>query len=55
MRTGIGADLTVIALSLASIAVVTLLVNKSDGTVSIITAGAQAFNNLLKTVTLQGA
>ncbi len=48
-----GDKLTGIALALVGVAVIALLINKSDGTVSIIQAGVAGFNNLLKTVTLQ--
>jgi len=53
MGTGIGRNLTEIALFLASISVITLLVGNADATVKIIKAGAGAYDGLLRTVTLQ--
>jgi len=53
MGTGIGRGLMEIALGLMSIALIALLVNKADNTSKLVTTGADAFNGLLRTVTLQ--
>lgn len=48
-----GRDLTEIAGLFIGVAVITLLVGNSRGTVDIINAGVSGFNGLLRTVTLQ--
>lgn len=49
-----GDSLKEIAVLLIGVALVALLVNKAQGTTSIISAGTQGFGNLLRIVTLQG-
>lgn len=51
--TGIGHDVTQIALTLAGIALVALLVSNSKGAVDIIKATGQTYGGLLSIVTLQ--
>ena len=48
-----GKNLTEIAALLIGVATITLLINRSGATVSIIKAGGETFNGLLRTVTLQ--
>lgn len=54
MNTGIGRNLTEIALLLIAVAVIALLIGQAEKTAKVITAGAGAFGNLLNIVTLQG-
>jgi hypothetical protein len=51
--TGIGAGLMEIAAGLMAIALIALLLNKSSDASQLITSSASAFDNLLKTVSMQ--
>lgn len=55
LDTGIGKGLLEIAFALMAIALIALLLNKSDATVQVTKALASNFNDLLRTVTLQGS
>lgn len=50
----IGKDITQIAMTMAGIAMVALLLRKAPEAVSLIRAAGDAYNGLLRTVTLQG-
>ncbi len=51
--TGIGTNLTEIAVLLIGVALIALLVGHAGGTAALIQAGTSGFNSLLQTVTLQ--
>jgi hypothetical protein len=51
--TGIGQGLMEIAAALMAIALIALLLNRSQQASQLVTSGASAFGDLLKTVTLQ--
>ena len=53
--TGIGRELGEVAALLIGVALIALILNRSGGTVDIINAGTRGFNELLRTVTLQGS
>lgn len=48
-----GRDISEIAMALIGVATIALLINRSSDTVKVVSAGANAFNGLLRTVTLQ--
>lgn len=50
---GIGKDLVEIASLFVSVALVALLISRSSDTATVIQAGGNTFNGLLRTVTLQ--
>lgn len=50
-----GRDITQIALFLGSVAVITLLVSRSQDTVNIVKAVGGTYNGLLQTLTLQNS
>lgn len=51
--TGIGKNLTQIAVALIGVALIALLVGHASQTAGLISAGTSGFNSLLQTVTLQ--
>ena len=51
--TGLGAGIMEIAAALLAIALIALLLNKSSQASQLVTSSATAFDNLLKTVTMQ--
>lgn len=53
--TGIGAGLMEIAAALLAIALIALLLNKSQQASQLVTSSASAFNTLLQTVTLSNS
>lgn len=53
--TGIGSGLMEIAGALLAIALIALLLNKSDSAAQLVQAGGNTFSDLLKTVTLQNS
>lgn len=53
--TGIGQGLMEIASALLAIALIALLLNKSQQASQLVTSGSSAFGDLLKTVTLQNS
>lgn len=54
-NTGIGTGLMEIASALLAIALIALLINKADNTSKLISTGTSAFDELLRTVTLQNS
>lgn len=55
MDTGIGRGMLEIAFGLMSIALIALLLSRSNDTSKVVTAVAGNFDNLLRTVTLQSS
>ena len=53
MNTGIGSGLMEIATGLLGIALIALLVNRSQNVSQLVSSVTQGFNSLLQTVTLQ--
>lgn len=53
--TGIGAGIMEIASALLAITLIALLLNKSEAAVSLVTNSADAFGDLLKTVSMQNS
>ena len=53
--TGIGKDLTQIAVALIGVALIALLVGHASQTAGLIGTGVSGFNSLLQTVTLQSS
>lgn len=53
--TGIGQGLMEIASALLAIALIALLLNKSQNASQLVSSGTSAFDELLKTVTLQNS
>lgn len=47
-------DIVKIITLILGIAVLTLIINKASDSVALIAAGGDAFNGILKTITLQG-
>lgn len=54
-ETGIGENLTAIASGLLGIALIALILNRSDSAAQLVGSASSSFNTLLQTVTLQGS
>lgn len=55
MGNGLGSGILEVAMALLGIALVALLINKSQNTSQIIQSASSGFNTLLQTVTLQNS
>ena len=55
MGTGIGRNLVEVASLLGGIALIALILNKSEAAAKLVTTGADAYGDLLKIVTLQNS
>ena len=47
-------DVSKIIMFILGISIITLIINRANDSVSLINAGGNAFNGILKTITLQG-